>query len=45
MLEKPIIVRSLKARNIMHSLYGILAGTTKNEPKMQEDLKLGFYCI
>jgi hypothetical protein len=30
---------NLNFRKIIHYLYGILAGTTKNEPKMRENLK------
>lgn len=41
---------NLNLRKIIHYLYEILAGTTKNDPKMQENLKLrnltpGFYYI
>ena len=41
--------RSLKSRKIMRYLYRVLVGSTRNEPKMQEnfklwDLKSGLYC-
>jgi len=42
--------RNIKSTNMVHYVYGVVAGTTKNEPTMQENLKLrnlkvGFYCI
>jgi len=35
---------------MIHCVYGVVAGTIKNEPTMQENpklrkLKVGFYCI
>jgi len=42
--------RSLKLRKIIHYIFGVFAGTTKDEPKMQgnlksRNLKLGFCYI
>jgi hypothetical protein len=43
-------MRNTKSRKIIHYLHEALAGTTKNEHKLEEslelrNLKLGFYCI
>jgi hypothetical protein len=49
MQEKPKIEKT-EIDKITHHECGVLARDTKNEPKMQENLKsrklkLGFYCI
>jgi hypothetical protein len=36
--------RNLTLRKIIPYLYGVLAVTTKNQPKLQENLKLIFHC-
>ena len=32
-------------RTVAHYLYGNLAGTTKNETKLQDNVKTGFFCV
>jgi hypothetical protein len=49
--EKPLKLRNIKSRKkTVHDLYGGLAGTARNEPKMWENrelrnLQIELYCI
>jgi hypothetical protein len=49
-MHENLTSRNIKLTKMMHRVQGVVAGTTKNEPTMQENLKLrslkvGFYCI